>query len=280
MVKTVSCTSIHQYTKQDSKGKFARKTVGSKTYKVAVYDCGCKLSILDSLLRIGCDITVVPWDTPAQSVLDMNPDGVFLSNGPGDPKVVSKTYEQARILLGKVPIFGICLGHQMLSAATGGTITKLKFGHRGANHPVVNMITGKVEITAQNHGFCLDFATLGPLVPKLSGGETNHPNSLEYWVSRHIAPVVETNKFGRVRLSHVNINDYTCAGIQFLDKQAFSVQYHPEASPGPSDSSYLITAFAQLMDGKEEFLKIDIAKDRLSSWDFSEDAFENEVNNA
>ena len=200
----------------------------------------------------------------------MNPDGVFLSNGPGDPDAVSGTYTQVEKLLGKVPVFGICLGHQMMSKAAGAQIEKLKFGHRGGNHPVMNLRTHRVEITAQNHGFGLLFPTLGELIPEESAGETEHRDDLRFWVEKRVAPVVRNEKFGRIQLTHVNLNDGTAEGIAFLDIPAFSVQYHPEASPGPTDAHYLFTAFSRLMDGREDYLDIDIAADRLAGWKFGE----------
>lgn len=237
-------------------------------FNVVAYDCGAKLSILHNLVRCGCDLTVVPWDTPAEDVLAAHPDGVFLSNGPGDPEAVSGTYEQVEKLLGQVPVFGICLGHQMISKAAGAQIEKLKFGHRGGNHPVMNLLTGRVEITAQNHGFGLVFPSLGPLVPELSGGFKGHEDDLRFWVRAQVAPVVQNERFGRIQLTHVNLNDGTAEGIAFLDIPAFSVQYHPEASPGPTDAHYLFTAFTRLMEGRKDYLDIDIAADRLSGWRF------------
>lgn len=203
----------------------------------------------------------------------MNPDGVFLSNGPGDPDAVVETYEQVQQLIGKVPVFGICLGHQMISLACGAQMEKLKFGHRGGNQPVMNLVSRRVEITAQNHGFGLLFPSLGKLVPELSGGETEHAadGDLRVWVRRGIAPVVMNERFGRIRLTHVNLNDGTAEGIQLLDAPCFSVQYHPEASPGPTDAHYLFTAFTRLMDGEENYLDIDTAKDRLAGWNFADE---------
>ena len=205
-------------------------------------------------------------------MLAARPDGVFLSNGPGDPEAVEGTYTQVEKLLGKVPVFGICLGHQMISKAAGASIEKLKFGHRGGNHPVMNLLTGRVEITAQNHGFGLLFPSLGPLVPELSGGFKGHEDDLRFWANAHVAPVVQNERFGRIRLTHVNLNDGTAEGIAFLDIPAFSVQYHPEASPGPTDAHYLFTAFSRLMEGREDYLDIDIAADRLAGWTFGAQA--------
>ena len=275
LVKTVSCPEPHAYTAADipAAHAFAEVPPAPARHKVVAYDCGVKRGILEGLVRAGCDLTVVPWDTPAEQVLEMHPSGVFLSNGPGDPDAVVETYTQVQELVGKLPIFGICLGHQMISLACGAQMEKLKFGHRGGNQPVMNLVTRRVEITAQNHGFGLVFPSLGALVPELSGGATEHPadGDLRAWVRRGIAPVVENERFGRIRLTHVNLNDGTAEGIQLLDAPCFSVQYHPEASPGPTDAHYLFTAFTRLMDGDEDYLDIDAAKDRLAGWNFAEE---------
>ena len=272
LAATVSCDEIHPFGASElpETQSFALMEPAQPKYKVVAYDCGAKLSILQNLVRCGCDLTVVPWDTPAEKVLELEPDGVFLSNGPGDPDAVSGTYTQVEKLLGRVPVFGICLGHQMIGKAAGAEIEKLKFGHRGGNHPVMNLLTGRVEITAQNHGFGILFPSLGDLVPSLSDGVENHPSSgdLRYWVERGVAPVVDNPRFGRIRLTHVNLNDGTAEGIAFLDIPAFCVQYHPEASPGPTDAHYLFTAFTRLMDGQPDYLDIDIAADRLAGWTF------------
>lgn len=279
LVKTVSCGESHGFSADDlpAAHDFALaapaggKTAGQAPYRVVAYDCGVKRGILEGLVRAGCELTVVPWDAPAAEVLAMNPDGVFLSNGPGDPDAVPETYTQVQQLIGRVPVFGICLGHQMISLAAGAQIEKLKFGHRGGNQPVMNLLTRRVEITAQNHGFGLVFPSLGTLVPELSGGVAEHPSDgdLRFWVERGIAPVVENERFGRIRLTHVNLNDGTAEGIQLLDAPCFSVQYHPEASPGPTDAHYLFTAFARLMAGEPGYLSIDIAADRLAGWNFA-----------
>lgn len=280
LVETVSCSQVHSFTAADLSASraFALKESSSSAAsdspaarkRVAVYDCGIKRGILEGLVRAGCDLTVVPWDTPASEVLATEPDGVFLSNGPGDPDAVEQTYAQVEQLIGKVPLFGICLGHQMISLASGAEIEKLPFGHRGGNQPVMNLLTRRVEITAQNHGFGLVFPSAGVLVPELSGGMAEHPatGDLRFWVERGVAPVVVNESFGRIRLTHVNLNDGTAEGIQFLDAPCFSVQYHPEASPGPTDSQYLFNAFTRLMDGIEDYLNIDIAVDRLTGWKF------------
>ncbi len=235
---------------------------------MVAYDCGAKKSILHNLVRVGCDLTVVPWDTPAEDVLALNPDGVFLSNGPGDPEAVEGTYTQVEKLLGQ----GAGVRHlpgapDDCKGRAGPQIEKLKFGHRGGNHPVMNLRTGRVEITAQNHGFGLVFPSSGPLVPELVG--RLHASMRPTCVSGRahgVAPVVHNERFGRIQLTHVNLNDGTAEGIAFLDIPAFSVQYHPEASPGPTDAHYLFTAFARLMDGREDYLDIDIATDRLAGW--------------
>lgn len=247
---------------------FALNTTEEARYHVVAYDCGVKQSILDELVRVGCSVHRVPWNTSAEEVMALHPDGVFLSNGPGDPDAVEGTYEQVKKLIGKVPLFGICLGHQMISKAVGGTITKLKYGHRGGNQPVMNLLTQRVEITAQNHGFNLDFSSLGELIPELSGGQTNQVDDLRFWVKQQVAPIVNNQQYGRIQLTHVNLNDGTAEGIAFLDAPVFSVQYHPEASPGPTDAHYLFTAFTRLMDGNPHYLDIDSAQDRLVGWRF------------
>ena len=186
-------------------------------FRVIAYDSGIKLNILRQLASSGCEVTVVPASTSAAAVLERKPDGVFLSNGPGDPEGVPYLIESVRGLLGRVPIFGICLGHQVLGLAAGGRTYKLSFGHHGANHPVKDLATGRVEITSQNHGFAVDPASL-----TASGWEP----------------------------SHVNLNDGTCEGLRHREWPVFSVQYHPEASPGPHDANYLFARFTGLMSPK------------------------------
>ncbi|GAC1617930.1 MAG: glutamine-hydrolyzing carbamoyl-phosphate synthase small subunit [Candidatus Acidiferrum sp.] len=186
----------------------------ARKFRVAAYDFGIKQNILRLLVDHHCEVVVVPAQTSAQDVLALEPDGVFLSNGPGDPEPIFYAVENIRKLIGRVPVFGICLGHQLCGLALGGKTFKLKFGHHGSNHPVKNLLTGKVEITAQNHGFCVD------------------PESL---------PSSE------VQITHVNLNDHTNEGMRHKSKPVFSVQYHPEASPGPHDSHYLFTQFTELM---------------------------------
>ncbi len=183
--------------------------------RVVAYDFGIKQNILRLLVDHGCEVTVVPARTSTADVLALKPDGVFLSNGPGDPEPVEYAVENIRKLLGRVPIFGICLGHQLCGLALGGKTFKLKFGHHGSNHPVKNLRTEKVEITAQNHGFCVD------------------PDSL---------PASD------VEITHVNLNDHTNEGMRHRSLPLFSVQYHPEASPGPHDARYLFEDFVTMMD--------------------------------
>lgn len=276
LAKTVSRSESTSFTELPQSQSFALDNPKDPRYRVVAYDCGVKKSILQGLIRVGCELTVVPWNTPAEEVLSLNPDGVFLSNGPGDPEAVRETYLQVEKLIGKVPLFGICLGHQMISLASGAEMEKLKFGHRGGNQPVMNLRTGRVEITAQNHGFGLLFDSLGPLVPELSADVSDHVRDLRFWCEKQCAPVVQNEKFGRIQLTHVNLNDGTAEGIAFLDHPVFSVQYHPEASPGPTDAHYLFTAFTRLMDGRLDYLDIDIAQDRLAGWKFG--ATEGEIN--
>jgi carbamoyl-phosphate synthase small subunit len=183
-------------------------------HHIVVYDLGLKLNQLRRLRQEGFKVHVVPADTPAAEVLALKPDGVFLSNGPGDPEALSYVHESLRGLIGKTPIFGICLGHQMLGHALGGKTFKLKFGHRGGNQPVKDLRTGKVTITSQNHGFAVDPDSLPP----------------------------------NVEVTHINLNDQTVEGLAHKELPIFSVQYHPEASPGPNDASYFFSQFAKLIE--------------------------------
>jgi carbamoyl-phosphate synthase small subunit len=226
----------------------------SPRFRVVAMDSGIKYNILRRLAESGCDITVLPPTATAEEVLALDPDGVFFANGPGDPSAVGYLYSTLRDLLGVKPVFGICLGHQMLSLAVGAETFKLKYGHRGGNHPVKNLLTGQVEITSQNHGFCVDFASIGALDAEASGGSTLAPDDLAQWVAAGLAPVVVSERFGRIQLTHVNLNDMTSEGIRLLDVPAFSVQYHPEAAPGPHDARYLFSAFMRLMDGRSDYL--------------------------
>jgi len=224
-------------------------------YRVVAFDSGLKFNIMRRLSEAGCSVRVVPPDTPAAEVLEMDCDGVFLANGPGDPAAVGYLYETVRELLGLVPVFGICLGHQMLGLALGAETFKLRYGHRGGNQPVMNLLTGQVEITSQNHGFCVDFASIGPLDVERSGADLD-PSDLSAWVRAGLAPVVTSAEFGPVQLTHVNLNDMTVEGVRALDRKAFSVQYHPESAPGPHDARYLFSAFTALMDGSPDYLSV------------------------
>ena len=192
------------------------RTANAK-YNVVAVDCGMKLNIVRSLNARGCNVTVVPWNTTADEVIRMNPDGIFLSNGPGDPEDVTPVIELIRALRGKYPIFGICLGHQMISLAYGAKTYKLKFGHRGGNHPVKNLQTGKLEITSQNHSYAVDSASVAG-------------TGLE--------------------ITHINLLDNTVEGVKCEKDRVFSVQYHPESAPGPQDSAYLFDQFIALMEKK------------------------------
>jgi len=224
------------------------------SHRVVAMDSGIKYNILRRLAECGCDVTVMPPTTSAEEVLALEPDGVFFANGPGDPSAVGYLYDTLARLLGVKPIFGICLGHQMLALAVGAETFKLKYGHRGGNHPVKNLLTGQVEITSQNHGFCVDFGSIGVLDAEASGGVQAEANDLGAWVAAGVAPVVVSKRFGRVQLTHVDLNDMTVEGIRLLDRPAFSVQYHPESAPGPHDARYLFSAFMRLMDGRSEYL--------------------------
>jgi carbamoyl-phosphate synthase small subunit len=221
-------------------------------YRVVAFDSGIKYNILRRLAEAGCEVTVVPPATSAAEALALEPDGVFFANGPGDPAAVTYLYETLREILGVKPVFGICLGHQMLSLALGCSTYKLKYGHRGGNQPVKNLLTRRVEITSQNHGFCVDFGSIGPLVPELSGDLTHDANDLGAWVRAGVAPVVRSDGFGLVQLTHVNVNDMTVEGVRALEIPAYSVQYHPEAAPGPHDARYLFGAFTRMMDGADD----------------------------
>ena len=223
-------------------------------YRVVAMDSGIKYNILRRLAEHGCELVVVPPTTSSAEVLALNPDGIFLANGPGDPSAVDYLYQTLRELIGVKPVFGICLGHQMLSLAVGADTYKLKYGHRGGNQPVMNLLNGRVEITSQNHGFCVDFASIGELDSAASGGLTMNPADVGAWVRAGVAPVVTSARFGRVQLTHVNLNDMTAEGIRLLDTPAFSVQYHPEAAPGPHDARDLFGAFTRLMDGRDDYL--------------------------
>jgi carbamoyl-phosphate synthase small subunit len=247
----------------------ARDVVGpaapraGRVLRVAAFDWGLKLNSLRLLAMSGCETVVYPAGTQAGEVLGGGYDGAFLSNGPGDPAATAYAVDTVRALLGRLPVFGICLGHQVLGRAIGGSTYKLKFGHRGANQPVLDAETGRVEITSHNHGFAVDPRAWGggaPFAGHTGGGEarprSGGSEASEASGSSEAAPargtdsptIVETAA-GRVALTHWNLNDGTLEGMRLLDVPAFSVQYHPEAAPGPHDSASLFDRFVALMDG-------------------------------
>ena len=220
LTKRVTCKELYSWDDVD-RTPFALLSDTSahrrngKRFNVIVFDYGVKRNILRRLASYGCQLTVVPSHHSAEDVLRMNPDGIFLSNGPGDPDAVKYAIQSIKKLIGSVPIFGICLGHQLLALALGGKTFKLKFGHRGANHPVMNLLNKSIEITSQNHGFAVDPASLDP---------------------------------SKVEITHVNLNDGTNEGFRHRHLPVYSVQYHPEASPGPHDSDYLFRQFVGMME--------------------------------
>ena len=207
MVSRVSC-----------KSRWYSRTPNHK-FDVVAIDCGIKLNIVRKLNEKGCNVTVVPFDTTAEEIMKLRPDGLFLSNGPGDPENVQPVINVVKELCGKLPIFGICLGHQMISLALGAHTFKMKFGHRGGNHPVMNLETGRIEITSQNHSYAVS-------VDSLEG-----------------TPLT---------LTHKNLLDNTAEGVESAENKIFSVQYHPESAPGPQDSTYLFDKFISLMSKEAE----------------------------
>ena len=216
LVSKVSTPNSYQWTSSIEPVSASDKLSGpdEAQFHVVAYDYGIKRNILRHLVQIGSRVTVVPADSTAADTLALKPDGIFLSNGPGDPEPLELQSVEVKRMIGKVPIFGICLGHQILGLALGGKTYKLKFGHHGANHPVLNRRTNKVEITSQNHGFCVD------------------PDSL---------------RDSEVEITHLNLNDKTVEGFRHRSEPVFCVQYHPEAAPGPHDSHYLFQQFADVM---------------------------------
>ncbi|KAF8096310.1 hypothetical protein N665_0312s0004 [Sinapis alba] len=214
LISDVSCKSPYEWVnKTDPEWDFNAISRDGASYRVIAYDFGIKHNILRRLSSYGCQITVVPSTFPASEALKMNPDGILFSNGPGDPSAVPYAVETVKELLGKVPVYGICMGHQLLGQALGGKTFKMKFGHHGGNHPVRNNRTGQVEISAQNHNYAVDPASLP----------------------------------GGVEVTHVNLNDGSCAGLSFPEMNVMSLQYHPEASPGPHDSDNAFKEFIELM---------------------------------
>lgn len=190
----------------------------NQKYHVVAIDCGMKMNIVRSLNKRGCKVTIVPWNTPTEAIVALDPDGIFISNGPGDPTDVPETTETIKKLIGKYPIFGICLGHQIISLAYGAKTYKLKFGHRGGNHPVRNLETNKIEITSQNHSYAVD-------TDSLSGTD--------------------------LTVTHINLLDNTIEGMKCDKDKVFSVQYHPESAPGPQDSAYLFDRFITMMEEEQ-----------------------------
>ena len=216
LVKEVTCKKPYEFKEAlPPDFEWGEPALSKKRWKIVALDCGIKFNILRKLNQHGFDVTVVPASTPAKQILDYKPEGLFLSNGPGDPAAVTYVIETVRNLVGKLPIFGICLGHQIAGLALGGTTSKLKFGHRGGNHPVMDLMTKKIEITSQNHGFVVDLESL-----------SNED----------------------VELTHVNLNDKTLEGLAHKKAPLFSVQYHPENSPGPHDSDYLFKRFYEMIE--------------------------------
>ncbi|NLF40674.1 glutamine-hydrolyzing carbamoyl-phosphate synthase small subunit [bacterium] len=222
-VKAVTCASPYEWDPDDtlsipwqdaSRRQSSPRSLPPVAFRVVAIDCGIKWNILRILRQLGCKVTVVPAGTKAADILAYKPDGLFLANGPGDPATLPYVFNEVRAMIGRLPIFGICLGHQMLGLAFGGRTFKLKFGHHGANQPVMNLVTRRVEITSQNHGFAVEYDSLDK---------------------------------GEVELTHLNLNDRTSEGLRHRKHPIFCVQYHPEAAPGPHDPFYLFNQFVDLM---------------------------------
>jgi carbamoyl-phosphate synthase small subunit len=231
LTRSVTCDQPYQWDEVDTTPFALTENVpqdeNGKRFRVVVYDYGVKRNILRRLTSYGCRLTVVPSFFPSEDVLRMDPDGVFLSNGPGDPDAVKYAIQNIKKLIGLKPVFGICLGHQLLALALGGKTFKLKFGHRGANHPVMNLLTSEIEITSQNHGFAVD------------------PKTLDQ---------------SKIEITHVNLNDGTNEGFRHRELPIFCVQYHPEASPGPHDSDYLFRQFVSMMEQNVSVPSVETAR--------------------
>ncbi len=205
----------HDAVSRVSRKKICEYKIESPKFHVAAIDCGMKQNIVRELNRAGCNVTVVPWNTDAKTIKALNPDGIFISNGPGDPTDVAPVIETVKELRGACPIFGICLGNQLISLAYGAKTYKLKFGHRGGNHPVKNLLTDRIEITSQNHSYAVD---------------------------------AESLKGTGLNITHINLLDNTVEGVESKEDRIFAVQYHPESAPGPQDSTYLFDRFISLME--------------------------------
>jgi carbamoyl-phosphate synthase small subunit len=218
---------------------YVARPEGEARGRVVAYDFGIKRDIVSRFVAKGCEVHVVPALTPSKQVLALDPTGVFLSNGPGDPEPVEGAVAAVRDLIGRVPVFGVCLGHQILGLAVGAATYKLRFGHHGGNHPVIRLSDGKVDITSHNHGFAVDLWSLADAAaPQRDPGAVPGPGLL---------PDVVDSDYGAVAATHQNLNDGTLEGLACLDADAFSVQYHPEAAPGPGDASELFDEFMRIM---------------------------------
>ncbi|KMZ63979.1 Carbamoyl-phosphate synthase (glutamine-hydrolyzing) [Zostera marina] len=215
LISAASCSAPYRWVdKTDLNWEFSSDSSVTRSFHVVAYDFGIKHNILRRMASYGCKITVVPSSWPASKTLNLKPDGVLFSNGPGDPSAVSYAVETVKEIIGKVPVFGICMGHQLIGQALGGTTFKMKFGHHGGNHPVCNLRNGRVEISAQNHNYAVD--------------PTSLPNGVE--------------------MTHINLNDKSCAGLACPELNLMTLQYHPESSPGPHDSDQAFKDFIQLME--------------------------------
>ncbi|OQX53175.1 carbamoyl phosphate synthase small subunit [Methanosarcinales archaeon] len=217
LVKEVTCDQAYNWGQETN-----CKSLTVNRYKIVVLDCGVKYNILRELANLGCDVKVVPTKTTAEEILEIKPDGILLSNGPGDPAGVTYAIETVKKLIGKLPIMGICFGHQILGLALGGKTYKLKFGHHGGNQPVKDLKSGKIAITVQNHCFCVDIKQMADRYYMVGNKD--------------------------VEITHINLNDNTCEGMRHKKLPIFSVQFHPESSPGPHDARYLFREFVEMME--------------------------------